>query len=365
MKALVVEKDKIRHNIEQIRTRAQDASIIAVLKGNGYGLGLCDLAGVVREAGVTSFAVTEPEDALKLRNAGFADEEVLVLRSTALDEDIQTIIEACATATVGSYDAAVALNGLAEKQGLVIDAHVELDTGMGRYGFLYSEMDRILSVYRYMSNINVTGLYTHLCCAFASRKTTEAQIGKLQKTAGRIKEEGLNPGVLHALNSAALFKQHELPKLDAVRVGSAITGRVPAKCKHELKRTGYLQCPICEIRWLAKNNTIGYGAAYVTKRPTRIAVVPLGYSDGFMLEKARDIYRFRDFLRYELAEFKKWTGTGRFYATVNGRRARVLGHVGMAHTVIDATDIECAVGDMVSFDVSPLYVGAQITRKYV
>lgn len=365
MKALIVEKDKIKQNIEKIRERASGVPIIAVLKGNGYGLGLCELAGVVRDNGITSFAVTDPEDALKLRNAGFADEEILVLRSTALNEDIKLIIEACATATVGSYDAAVALNGIAEKQGLVIDAHLELDTGMGRYGFLFSEMDRVLSVYKYMSNLNITGLYTHLCCAFASKKITVAQIDKLQKTADRILEEGLNPGILHALNSAALFKQDGLATLDAVRVGSAITGRIPAKCKHDLKRTGYLTCPICEIRWLPANHTIGYGAAYITKKPTKIAVVPLGYGDGFVVEKTRDIYRFRDLLRYQLAELKKWTGTGRIYVMVGGRRARVLGHVGMGHTVIDVTDIECNVGDLVSFDVSPLYVGTQIPRNYV
>ncbi|MCX7614506.1 MAG: alanine racemase [Clostridiales bacterium] len=365
MKALIVEKEKIKHNIEKIRERAENAQIIAVLKGNGYGLGLCELAETVRDAGISSFAVTEPEDALKLRNAGFADEEILVLRSTALDEDINLVIEACATATVGSYDAAVALNGLAEKQGLVIDAHLELDTGMGRFGFLISEMDRILSVYKYMSNINITGLYTHLSCAFANKKMTEMQIAKLQKTAERIKEEGLNPGTLHALNSAALFKQTGLTKLDAVRVGSAITGRVPAKCNHELKRTGYLSCPICEIRWLPAKHSIGYGAAYVTKKPTKIAVIPLGYSDGFALEKTRDIYRFRDMLRYMLAELKKWTGTGRIYVSLNGRRARVLGHVGMGHTIIDVTNIECKTGDIVSFDVSPLYVGAQVPRSYV
>ncbi|MDP4109889.1 MAG: alanine racemase [Bacillota bacterium] len=365
MKALAVEKEKILHNIKLIREKAGDASVIAVLKGNGYGLGLCELAAVLRDAGITFFAVTEPGDALALRNAGFTEEEILVLRSTALDEDIKTIIEACATATVGSYDAAIALNGMAEKQGLVIDAHIEIDTGMGRYGFMTSEIDRILSVYRYMSNLNITGLYTHLYCAFASRKTAEAQIEKLLKTAERIKNEGLNPGVLHALNSAALFKHKNLKRLDAVRVGSAVTGRLPAKCPHDLKRAGYLTCPICEIRWLPKNSTIGYGGAYVTKKPTKIAVVPLGYSDGFLLEKTRDIYRFRDLLRYILAELRKWTGAGRYFALVNGRKAKVLGHVGVAHTVLDVTDIECSVGDTAAFDVSPLCVGTQIPRKYV
>lgn len=129
MKALVVEKDKLRKNIDIVKKRADHAMIFGVLKGNGYGLGLIELARILRDDGISRFAVTEPSDALRLRGAGFCDEEILIIRSAADEEDIKTIIEACATATVGSSEAAAALNGVAERDGIVIDVHIEIDTG--------------------------------------------------------------------------------------------------------------------------------------------------------------------------------------------------------------------------------------------
>ena len=138
MKTLVVEKSKIRANLETVKERAGKAQVIAVLKANAYGLGMREMAGLCREAGIRRFAVTDPIDAVHLRDWGFGEEEILVLRSTACEEEIRQILDAGATATVGSYDAALALNGLAESQGIVCDVHMKVDTGMGRYGFLPS-----------------------------------------------------------------------------------------------------------------------------------------------------------------------------------------------------------------------------------
>jgi len=363
MKALIVEKDKLKKNLALIHERAGGAEIIGVLKGNGYGLGLLELARAVREEGVSRFAVTEPADARRLRGGGFADEEILILRSTAVHEEIDEIFDACATASIGSYDAAVALNGMAKERGMVVDAHLIVDTGMGRYGFLPSETDRILSVFRFMESINITGVYTHFYAAFASEKATLAQYTALASVVDAIREAGFDPGMVHAANSAALFR-YKLQPLDAVRVGSAITGRVAGKGNHGLFRVGRLQAPVIEIRWVPKGQTVGYGGAYVAKRPTRIAIVPLGYGDGYLVERAHDIYRFRDMARYCLGEIKKWLTSRIFTVSLNGKRVRVLGHVGLAHTALDVTEIECAVGDLASFDVSPLMVDSAIPRVY-
>lgn len=364
MKALIVETEKIKSNIVKIREKAGGAEIIGVLKGNGYGLGLLPLARAIRDEGISRFAVTEPEDALKLRDGGFTEEEILILRSTAVQSEVQMIIESGATATIGSHDAAVALNGIAEKDNTIVDAHIEIDTGMGRYGFLPDETDRVISVFSYMKNINVTGMYTHFSTAFASQKTTSAQLDKLLYAVNRVREAGFNPGVVHAANSSALFKRG-LPPLDCVRIGSAITGRIPAKGKFELLRVGYLEAPIVEIRWLPKKAPVGYGGAYTTKKPMKIAVVAAGYADGFMVEKSRDIFRLRDTARYIAGDCKKLFAGGRFYASIGGKRARILGHVGLNHTTVDVTEIECAAGDNAVLAVSPLYVGEQVERRYV
>ena len=173
MKTLVVEKNKIRANLETVKEQAGRAQVIAVLKANAYGLGMREMAGLCREAGIRRFAVTEPVDAIRLREWGFGEEEIIILRSTACEEEIRQILDAGATATVGSYDAALALNGLAESQGIVCDVHMKVDTGMGRYGFMPTEIDRILSVFRYLTNLHVTGTYTHYANAFKSVKKSQ------------------------------------------------------------------------------------------------------------------------------------------------------------------------------------------------
>ena len=150
MKRLVIEEEKIIHNLEVIGEKSGGAPLIAVLKANAYGLGMLPMADLLRRQGVKRFGVTEPEDAVALRDGGFLDEEILMLRSTAVKEDIEKILSSTATAAIGSYDAAVAVNGMAEEAGMVVDVHVEIDTGMGRYGFEPSELERVLSVFRFM-----------------------------------------------------------------------------------------------------------------------------------------------------------------------------------------------------------------------
>ena len=268
MKALIVDKAKVRNNLQVIRTAAGDAQIYAVLKINAYGLGLKPMAELCREAGIRRFAVTEPEDAVRLRDWGFQEEEILILRSTACEEDIRAILKAGATATVGSYDAALALNGIAESEGVVCDVHIKVDTGMGRYGFVPGEIDRILSVYRYLGNLNVTGTYTHYANAFRSKKKTQAQYDLFLSVVDKIRAAGFEPGMLHASNSEAFFGC-KMPNLDAVRIGSALGGRLISKGDFGLQRTGRLQSEIVEVRWLPKGATIGYGSAYTTRHPPR------------------------------------------------------------------------------------------------
>lgn len=364
MKVLVVEKAKILSNLERIKEASGGVPIIAVLKSNGYGLGLRQLSELLREQGVRRFAVSEPRDAVLLRDWGCTEEEILILRSTSNEEDIKQILTACATATIGSHDAAVALNGLAEKEGVTCDVHIKVDTGMGRYGFDPTELERILAVYRFMPNLNVTGLYTHFPCAFKSRKKTQAQCDVLIDIAGRIRQAGMEPGLVHAANSAALFAC-KLPTLDAVRPGSSIGGRMTCRGDYGLQKTGRLECAVAEVRWLPKGRTIGYGSAYTTRKPTRIAILPVGTFDGFMIEKARDSFRFVESVRYALGSLASFVRGKHFTVMINGRRARVLGHVGVNHTTVDVTDLECAPGDTAVFDVSPMFVPESIERRYI
>lgn len=142
-------------------------------------------------------------------------------------------------------------------------------------------------------------------------------------------------------------------------------GRLTCRGDYGLQKTGRLHSSVAEVRWLTKGHGIGYGSAYVTKRPTKIAIIPVGTADGFMLEKARDTFRFGDCIRYAASAFKSFVTGKRFYVLINGKRARVLGHVGVNHTVADVTEIDCAPGDVAVFDVSPMFVPESVERRYV
>ena len=257
----------------------------------------------------------------------------------------------------------MALSGAAAAQGTALDGQRDIDTGMGRYGFMPSEIERILSIYRYMGSLNVTGMFTHFPSAFSNKKATLAQQQALLDTAAKERQAGMEPGMLHAANSAALF-HCGLPPLDGVRVGSAISGRTTGRGETGLQKTGRLESQVAEVRWLPAGSGVGYGPAFVTRKPTQIAVIPLGYWEGFLVEKSRDSYRFRDAFRYCLGDAAKWLRRKRFYVTINGRRARVLGHVGLNHVTADVTQMECHPGDPVAMDVSPMFVPEQIPRVY-
>ena len=353
MKTLLVETNKIRANLETIKTRAGKAQVIAVLKANAYGLGLREMAQLCREASIRRFAVTEPEDAVRLRDWGFGEEEIIVLRSTANADEIRQILQSGATATVGSYDAALALNGLAESEGIVCDVHIKVDTGMGRYGFLPTEIDRILSIYRYLTNLHVTGTYTHYANAFKSAKKTQLQLDAFLGVVEKIRAAGFEPGMLHASNSEAMFGC-KTDNLDAVRIGSALLGRV--RVRSGLRRVGYCEAAIDEVRWLPAGHTTGYGAAWKAKKPTQIAVIPVGWYHGFTCETGHDIFRFRDCLRDALGAVKRMIFKKKIYVTINGKKCPVLGHVGMLHTTVDVTKVNCKLGDKAILEINPTQI---------
>ena len=364
MNSFVIECDKLQKNILKIKEKAGRKKIYAVIKGDGYGFGLCEYAKILVDSGITALAVTEPWEVTKLRLAGIKC-EILMLRSTALPDEIEELINADAILTVGSNEDAVTINGVAGKLNTKARVHIKIDTGMGRYGYYVSDVEKISAIYDYLDNLEPVGIYTHLNAAFGKKKHTLCQIDSVLALLSDLKRRGYNVGCAHFANSSAFYKLSEIDMLDAVRIGSAFTGRLAFPCRTGLERIGYLNSEICEIRWLEPGATVGYGGVYKAKKPRKVAIAPLGYSHGFGVEKIRDSYRFRDGIRYALQDIKRTIKGEKVYVTVNGKNARVLGHIGMLHTVIDITNISCQLGDEVQFKVNPLYVNANVERKYI
>ena len=352
MKAYIVEKDAVLHNLDVLLKKARETPIWAVLKGNGYGLGVGPMAALCWEKGIRRFAVTELSEAESIRET-YADARILLLRPTTEPAELTRLLDLDVIATVASAEDAAALNGLAGQRGVVAEAHVKIDTGMGRYGFLPSELEKILSVYQYNDHIAVSGIYTHFHSAFCNEKATFAQAEAFQQVVRAIEDKGIEPGAPHCCNSAAFLRWPEL-KMEGVRLGSALLGRVLVKSN--LRRVGWCEATVDELRWLPAEHPCGYGTAWKAKRPTQIAVLPVGWYHGFTNEYGHDIFRFRDNLRAALSAVKRMIFKKKIYVSINGKKCPVLGHVGMLHTVCDVSKVNCQLGDKAILEINPLQV---------
>ena len=123
-----------------------------------------------------------------------------------------------------------------------------------------------------------------------------------------------------------------------------------------MQQVGFAECTLEEIRWLPKGQTFGYAAAFKARRPTRVAVIGLGWYNGFAFRRENDTFRFRDSVSGILHHLKNLLLPSKILVTVNGCKCRVLGHVGMVHAAVDVTDVDCAVGDKVIAAINPLAV---------
>ena len=246
------------------------------------------------------------------------------------------------------------LNGIATQRKQKVKAHIEIDTGMGRYGFLPGEMDKLLHIYSYMDGLDLCGIYTHFHSAFCNKKATDLQMVCFRSVIRQLQEKGFDVGICHCCNSAGLLRFPNYA-MDAVRVGSAILGRLSFKGSYNLKRVGTLEATVDELRWLPKGHTCGYGAGWRAKKPTRIAVLPVGWYNGFGCQMGNDLTRRKDSLRGIFSNLRHLIfGRKGYTVLLGGKRCRVLGHIGMLHTVVDVTNVNCKLGDKAVFDVNPL-----------
>ena len=148
MRKLIIEKAAVRANMAVIKERARGAALYGVLTGDGGGAGLTELARLIRDEGISRFAVGTVEEAQALREAGFEDEEILMLRATVDREELERLVDLNVVCTISSVDTGLALNAVAENRSTVAEAHIQVDTGMGFGGFLVGEPEKILLAYR-------------------------------------------------------------------------------------------------------------------------------------------------------------------------------------------------------------------------
>lgn len=350
MPVYVAQKEHLEHNIQLIRKKAGSALVWGVLKGDGYGLGVVPMAKLLAAHGIDRFAVTAIEEVRQLRDAGFAEAPILMLRATCDPEQIHELLDLGAILTVGTDADAVAINQVAAARSTVAEAHMKLDTGMGRYGFVPEE-DSFLEYYRSMEHIAFTGIYTHFY-EYSNRKVTENQYRRFTEGVEKVRAAGIDPGMVHCCNSGAFLRYPQM-YCDAVRVGSALLGRMGSR-SGGLKTVGYCEATVEEVRVLHKGDTCGYGGAWVAKQDTTVAVIGVGWWHGFSVNKGYDTWRPKDCLRGVLRELKALIQGKHLCVTIGGKPRKVLGHVGMVNLVADISGTDIQPGDRVIVPINPL-----------
>ena len=371
MNTLVVEKKDLRHNIEKIKEFANktgkddngnSVKIIAVVKGNAYGMDIVKYTQFLIDNGIDFFAVSTIEEALKLRKAGIK-EDILMLSSVAIKEEVKKLIDNDIIITIGSKEDIEVVEKIGEEENQKIRAHLKIDTGFGRYGFIYNSRDEMIEILKTIKNIKIEGTFSHFSISFFDDKYTEKQFQRFIDVIEVLKMNNIETGMLHICNSSAFIK---FPKmhLNAVRIGSAFSGRISFKNSIGLKKVGYMESKVTEIKILPKGYNIGYSNIYKTKEETKIAVIPCGYMDGLNLENARDMFRTVDKLRYIVRDIKDFFKKQEFYVQISDKRCKILGRIGTYHVICDITDKEINIGDKVIFQVNPKFVDSSIRREY-
>ena len=344
MKHLVIDTRIIKNNLQSVKSKAGKSAIYADLSGDAFGMGLLETARLLRDEGIRNFVVSDPKDAKILRQNGFYDEKIMMLRSTADSGEIREMMDLGVICTVGSYDAAVAVNGIAEERRTVCEVQIKIDTGMGRYGFSTEEIDKISSIYKYMQSLAVVGVFSTFSQSWKSRKRTSLELEKFMEVLEKLHKMGFETGVSHICDSAALYR-YSFGKLDAVRIGEAFSGRVPGKSIQGLHKVGYIEAGIEEVGWFPKGHRPGGGKPL--GQAAKLAVLAVGYYHGYGVVRPEEDKGIFDFFRNRRRKL---------YVRIGKKKAKVVGTVGMMHTIIDVTKIDCAVGDAVMMDVDPVNV---------
>lgn len=320
----VIDTAKIRSNFARIKEIAGGSRVIAVVKADAYGHGASECAHIIEECGGDMFAVACVEEGVDLRESGVRG-DILILGVTPA-EQAPLLVKYDLIQAVGSAGYA----GELAAWNMPLRIHIKIDTGMSRLG-LYCHAERDITAARdnvaaiiSHSELRCEGIFTHFACSDdTSSKMTERQYGVFTALCSACADSGLEVGMRHCCNSAALIN-YPYMKLDAVRAGIIMYGLTPDP---GMKLSGFEPCMslvarVAQINHISAGDTVSYGASFTAKRDMTTATVSIGYADGF----SRLL-------------------SGRASTVINGKKAVTIGKICMDLCIVDVTDIDCRPGD--------------------
>ncbi len=325
--AVVIDLDRIKHNIEAIKSKIGDARLLGVIKADAYGHGVVEVAKEI-EHDCAFFGVAVIEEAIELRKAGFTTPILVLGRVEPYYSDL--LVKYDIRPSIFSLEDAKSLSDEAVRQGKTALYHIAVDTGMSRIGFQVTQADAdICKEIAKLPGIAAEGVFTHFATADEKDLTkTLRQKEKFGKFVEMLSARGIDPQIKHTNNSAGVmnFDDH----YDLVRAGIVIYGMYPSEDLDKSK-LGVLPAmkwiaEISHVKTLEAGREVSYGGTYITKKETVVATVPVGYADGYP---------------------RSLSNIGK--VMINGKPAPIIGRVCMDQFMIDVTHIpDVKVGDEVT-----------------
>lgn len=317
-----VNLDALVHNLNFYRSRLRHTTkLMAMVKASSYGAGRVEVASALQYSGVDYLTVAYADEGVDLRRGGIKL-PIMVMNpeEASFDDIIRYRLEPdiYSFRILDLFAARLQLLSL----GFPYPVHVEFDTGMHRLGFSGDDVKRLVGRLEELHDLlKVESVFTHLACADdpAMDDFTRMQIDRFKTWSATL------PGIKHILNSSGITRFPEA-QLDMVRLGIGLYGVSPEPdIQKNLKQVSRLVSRISQVKNIPAGDTVGYNCRWRAERPSRIAIITIGYADG--------LYRR--------------LGYGKGRVLVGGHEAPIIGSVCMDMCFIDVTDIDCREGDRV------------------
>lgn len=314
-----IDLDAIAHNTRQLKKHVGERTeLAAVVKANAYGHGALPVAQVALENGATRLTVARVDEGIQLRKGGITA-PILVMGYATLGQ-ADDIVRYRLTPTVNTFELAHALAAAVNAQNAApLPVHVKVDTGLGRFGLLPEEVLDFTHALQSIPNLLLEGCWTHFASADeADQSYTYHQFAIYNQVVRQLEEAGIHIPLKHVANSAATLELPEM-HLDMVRCGIAIYGLRPSAEVNmvvPLHPAMAIKARVARIRTLPAGSSISYNRTYVTSKPTTVALVPIGYGDGY---------------RRGLSN--------KGMVLIHGRRVPIIGRVCMDQFMVDVSDI--------------------------
>lgn len=311
-----VDVDAIASNIQIIRSHlADDVTLMAVVKADAYGHGAVQVARTAIANGATYLGVASIAEAVELRDAGIT--APILVMSYAPAETVRQAYQLDLTLTVFDLEQAERYEGEARSFSGKLKVHIKIDSGMGRLGILAEQAIHSFRHLGALSNLDIEGIYTHFSVADSDDEYTSDQVETFNQVVRPLHAVGIKVKYIHAANSPGTLAT-ESNHFNTVRPGLILYG-LSASENHPLyeglQAALTWKTSVLQVKTLPAGHPVGYGRTYYTKNEEKIAILPVGYADGFRRSPS-------------------WQ-----YVLIHGQKAPIIGRVSMEKCAVNVTHI--------------------------